>query len=399
MNKFIMSLYRSKSQKFLVGLFCAVLVASLYTYAALKLIEKGSDFNAHARFAEGLLNGGVLLPHFLYQIFLISIHKTTGMSFINATVILVFFSVFVTFVIAYKSINTDAFVNKYLLGLGIIFLLLSHPIAILAPLDKHLYLGYIAPNVYHNLTLLLLKPIALLHFIFICEAFGDSMSSAKMRNRAIFLALLTSLSVIAKPNYIIVLLPALFGYIMINQFFLKRAIRKQEAILALTVVVPAVLLLTWQYLWFYGGESNNHISIDLFGFYQVYSELWTLVPKLLLSIAFPISVALLLGSQLLRREDFQLSLFMFCISLVYAYVLVESINNGNIGSGNFMWSAQIAYFIFLYVCVKNYLVFLSNSKRSQGVLALTPMVIGACQLFFGLLWYYSNINSKFWLHM
>lgn len=395
-----MNIYEWRNKQFFIGLFFAVIIASLYTYAVIEMTEaRRSDYWAHARFARELLSGERLLPHFLFQVIVVFIHKVTGISFIASSYVAVFFSVFSAFIIAYKYIKADVSISIYLLSLGTVFLFLSQPIAILAPLDQHLYLGYITANVYHNPTLILLVPIALLHFILTCEFLGEEISSDKILKKSSLLALLTVLSIVAKPNYIIVFLPAIFGYLMINHFFFSNnKIRKQEIVLILAVSVPTLLLLAWQYLFFYGGESKNQIGIDLFAFFKVYSELWTLVPKLLLSIAFPISVAVLLGHRLFRQKDFQFSFLMFCLSLVYAYGFVDRVAGGGISNGNFYWSAQIAHFILFYVCIKNYLVFLSDKSRSQGRIVLLPMVVGACHLFFWLPWYYSSLNPDFWLH-
>ena len=379
-------------------MFYALLVASLYTYVVVvrAILGLPSDFNEHAQVADSLLNGAKAPPHFLYHIVLILIHKITGLSFINAGFVFVFFIVLATYMVAHKGIISAGALNKYLPGPAIIFLLLSHPIAILAPLDKHLYFGYIASNVYHNPTILLLKPIALLHFILICELLSDSVPSNQTMKRVIMLAFLTALSIVAKPSYIIVFLPALLAFIMVARFLLNRNISKQGVILVLAIIGPAVLLLTWQYLWFYGGESTSYIGIDFFAVFKQISALWTLVPKLLLSVAFPISVAFLLGCQLVQRTEFLLSFFMFGISLIYSYALVDSVTNQGTYSGNFFWSAQIAHFILLYVCIKNYLMFLFSEKQRKWSVSLIPMGIGACQLIFGLLWYYTNVNPTLW---
>ena len=167
---FIMNLYKLEKKEILVGAFFAVIVASIFTYAVIEMTEaRRSDYWAHARFSRELLSGERLLPHFLFQVIVVFIHKLTGLSFIAASYVATFLSVFTAFIIAFTYIKAGISNKLYLLALGVIFLFLSHPIAILAPLDQHLYLGYITANVYHNPTLILLVPIALLHFILTCE--------------------------------------------------------------------------------------------------------------------------------------------------------------------------------------------------------------------------------------
>jgi hypothetical protein len=374
--------------------FFAILIAALYTFSVVMQIAIGfSDFPAHIKIAE---EGQQLPPYFLYQLLLIAIHGLFGISFIHAAFIAVFFIVFTTFIVAYKSIaDNNLALNRRFLVLATSFLLLSHPVAILFPYDQHLYLGYIAANVYHNPTILLLKMVALLHFVLLVNLLPHKENARYSYTNIFLLGLLTALTIIAKPNYIIALLPALFMLLLIQRVFTS-GMTDWFLIVGLGVVIPAFILLLWQYLFFYGSGSANSIRVGFFEIFTLSSPLWMLVPKLIASMAFPISVLIAMGSRLTQQLDFQLSALMFAVSLIYTYLLVDTVA-GTI-AGNFGWSAQISHFLLLFVCIKAYLNFVFGDKeqRLQWTKKRSlPIYIGVLQFIFGIVWYVANTAPKF----
>jgi hypothetical protein len=384
------SLYISKHRTLV---FFAILVAVLYTFSVVMQLSIGfSDFIAHTKIAED----GIMLPYFLYHLLLIGIHGLFGISFIHASLVAVFFIVFITFIVGYKSIDdNNVELNKSFLVVATCFLLLSHPIAILFPYDKHLYFGYIAANVYHNPTILLLKAFVLLHFVLLCDLLTHKENARHLYTNIFILGLLTVLTIIAKPNYIIALLPASFILFLIKRVFIS-SMSNWFLIVGLGVAVPAFILLLWQYIFWYGSGSANSIRIGVFEIFTLNSPLWMLAPKLIASMAFPISVFIAMGSQLTRQLDFQLSALMFAVSLIYTYSLVDTVA-GTI-AGNFGWSAQISHFLLLFVCIKAYLNFAFGDKeqRIQWTKKRSfPIYIGIIQFIFGIVWYVANTAPEF----
>src|SRR5690606_9025712 len=102
----------------------------------------------------------------------------------------------------------DKKLTTYLFAcLAVFFLLISHSISLLYFHDKHMYFGYVPSNVYHNPTILLLKPIALLSFYLLYKTL-QSPSNCRW-SMVLIVGIITGLAILAKPSYIIVLLPAL----------------------------------------------------------------------------------------------------------------------------------------------------------------------------------------------
>lgn len=161
--------------------------------------------------------------------------------------------------------------------------------------------------------------------------------------------------------------------------------------------MPAIILLGWQYIFFYVSGNSNSIGVSFLEVYEVGSLRWTLIPKLVMSLAFPISVIIFAGSSLTKRIDFQLSACMLAISLIYSYLLVDNVGGQGTAAGNFWWSAQISHFLFLFVCIKFYArTILGKSENGRTIKALLPAYIGAVQFMSGLIWYFSNVVPAFW---
>lgn len=373
----------------------AIVMASLYSFAVFMAAYVGrSDAWVHASVADSMREGGEWPPHFLYFIVINAISSSFGMPSKYTTILVVFIIVFLTFIVATRAIGEAVTgIGKHIVILSVCFLLLSHPIPIVFPYDQHIYLGYVASNVYHNPTILLLKLIALLHFSLLCKLLDFAETDQSNYLEVMLLAALSALSIIAKPNYIIILLPALLWLWFLCRFFIKKP-RCGSFVIGAGVGAPAFLLLMGQLIYFYGSGSQGSIGIGIFEVFATSSELWTLVPKLIASFAFPVSVLVVMGSKLSRRLDFQLSALMLAVSLLYAYCLVDSVGGAGHAAGNFWWSAQIAHFLLLFVCIKAYFGFALNIENGLSgkiiVMPYFPLYIGIMQLISGVVWYTFN---------
>src|SRR5262249_24557664 len=114
---------------------------------------------------------------------------------------------------------------------------------------KNLYLGYLIPYTFHNPTVVLLKPFTIPLFAFALMIFN----SVRVRLPIIIVcAVLSALSILAKPNYGLALVPALIlvsGYAMWKKWSLN-------GYLLAAIVLPIVATLGWQYF-YYGAASGG----------------------------------------------------------------------------------------------------------------------------------------------
>jgi hypothetical protein len=203
----------------------------------------------------------------------------------------------------------------------------------------HVYLGNIAPNQWHNSTLILAMPFNLLLFYFSVK----NIQSEKISSFLI-MGILSVISILAKPNYALAFLPILCAVILIlnakSQQYL-RAIFKCSLI-----AVPSILTLVYQwYFTFVHGDLLAPGAKTLIAPFFVWSHYSPhIMLSLLLSIAFPLLVLLLY----FKKIDFYLKLswLTFLVALSMTITFAEY---PNWGAGNYFWGSIAAnYVLFLF---------------------------------------------------
>lgn len=345
------------------SLYVAALAALLFLPFISRLAVTGYDYQVHIPIAEEMLSTGrVRTPHFLLQAFSILFSPITGGIF-NATVATLLVSVAATAVLFYRWLRSS--LNSEPLSLYFTAtLLIASPVAALFPLDGHLYLGYIGVNVLHNPTMILLKPFALLIFIYSARALeSDTPPSA---SQLAICAIVTVAAAMAKPSFTIVLLPALS--LMMLMLWLKGEPFDSKVPL-LSILVPSLVILLIQYRMTYSaaqidGVYNGSSSIIFSPLTVMNNYSSHLLTKFLLSVLFPLSVAALFYREALRDRALQLAWLSFGAGTLYTYLLAES--GPRMNQGNFTWSAQIALFILFTASAKFLFKKISSSEGIKG---------------------------------
>jgi hypothetical protein len=290
-----------------------------------------------------------------------------------------------------------------LLGsVGIVLaLMVAVPINLFTP--ENLYFGYFSNNVYHNPTVNLMKPFAILLFLGLARLYDASWQPRHVGARVVGYALLSITSLMAKPSFIIAILPAL------GLLTLYRMLRRQTihwVVLLGGVVIPTGALLFYQIFVMTGAGTGGAIRIEPL---RVFFE-WTLhyeqyanvglIEKLLLSIAFPLLVYGLYWRKTTRHLLFNLAWMMLGVALAYSYLLVD---DTQIAAGDFIWSAQTAVVMLFVVATltlvtENRALFETrptlNSLRQHGRLWLSLALLGV-HLVAGIHWYYMHITEPY----
>jgi len=312
-----------------------------------------SDYQPHIAFAWKLdITHRLQTPDFLYELLVVIAHdlvRTVGYD-VDALIVTV---------VAYVAlaIVVYAFIRRHLgtprtyratagyVGLTL-SLLLVNQVFLFDWTERHLYLGYVAITVYHNPTVALLKPLAVLLFIGTVGVVEGGQSSPSP-GFVVWLGTLTVVSTLAKPSYVICLLPALC--LLIGYRFLRRRPVAWGAFV-LGIVAPAGLTLGWQFLFTYRtadslGKGRSSIVFAPLAVYHLYSG--ALLPKFILSILFPTAVYVLYFRR--ARQDMPLNLcwLAFGFGAFYSYFLAES--GQRMTNANFFWSGQITLFILFVV--------------------------------------------------
>jgi hypothetical protein len=227
------------------------------------------------------------------------------------------------------------------------------PILALVPVDQEYYYGYIDLANYHSPTQLLLRPLALISFIFACLVFEKSHNRAWMMPVS---AVMVILSALAKPNYLICILPA-----MLLLGILWNVLKKEWDwhLFVFGFVLPGVLVLLSQWLLTYSTGETRSIVFAPFveGNYSHF-----LLLKSLLSLLFPLLATILLFGKIIRDPSTQLAWTGFAAGAGMFYLLSEG--GTHMLEGNFRWSAQIMLFLLMAALVRFCLRFFSEEKTA-----------------------------------
>jgi len=253
---------------------------------------------------------------------------------------------------------------------GIIFGVgVATPISALWFVDHKFYLGYIGITSYHSPTIILLRPLALLQFIYALRCFEQQRTS---KIEILGMAILSMLAAFAKPNFAIDLLPAM------TILGLHRMLHRKSVDLAAFLggfALPTLFVLTGQYLITYAGNSGG-ILFAPFTVMNHYSGF--LLPKFLLSVPFPLLVATIYRRRVWREAYMSLAWLIFLFGCFYTYFLAEG--GLRLYDGNFGWSGEIGLFVLFAASTLFFLGTPESSDKSRRFLRLVwfcHVIIGA----------------------
>lgn len=273
-----------------------------------------------------------------------------------------------------------------LAGLALASLLVT-PINLLSP--ENLYFGYFTSHVYHNPTVQMMKPFSVALFFAVPLLYRKG-GAPGWRWLPVYL-LLTALSLFSKPSFILAFVPAL-GLLTLGRLVLRKPIH--WGLLLGGIVLPAVAILGLQTLTWTGGGGIGFDPLRVFYEWTLHYEEYAdqfLLEKLLLSVAFPLTVYALHWRQACRHLLFNLGWLTFVVAAAQAYLLVDY---SVIAAGDFGWSAQIGVFVLflsaLLFLVERYApLFVRHgwTARQRALLALSLAVL-LLHVISGLYWYH-----------
>jgi len=221
------------------------------------------------------------------------------------------------------------------------------PVMILALVDGLFYFGYIGLASYHNPTVHMLRPFALLSFYFSVRAFAHPKNPYWM----VALAGLCMLAgMLTKPNYGIALLP---GLGVLALWFLLRRRPLDWWMLIAGQVIPCLAVLALQAKLIYMLPDAQPVGLMIAPF-AVEAHWSNYLPfKFLLSILFPLAVAALTWKSLRKNDEMILAWLVFLFSVIQLYFLAET--GMRFADANFRWGAQIALFILFAASLRSIL--------------------------------------------
>lgn len=219
--------------------------------------------------------------------------------------------------------------------------------------NRSLYLGQINPTVYHNPTILAVKPFAYLSVLCYAKWFRT-----KSANRYFALAVLAILiSIVMKPNFFLVFAPAAAIYLLLHGRRFEQW-WKTGVIFVLAVVVLAV-----QYVITYDQpDTTSHIGLTHpFRLWAIQSP--NPLISILISVSFPLLILVFRWRHAVHNDYLMLSWLALCGGIVEYAMLAEKgqrFVHGNLGWG--MDSVIPLVFLFSVVEWARWI----RSERDQG---------------------------------
>ena len=342
-----------------------------------------SDFPASIEFAQHIQQGmgdvpGYILAHSAWDWLLIAGNSILGISFRMSAFLVSIASIlaaaWILYLFWFAPVLRARGISPWW-GVAAAFVLnLVTPVSLLSSLDRKWYLGYIGITSYHNPTIILLQPLALLQFALALRCFQQAGS----RGRDIaFAGAVTLLATFAKPSFAICFLPA-FCLLAAYRWWKKQVV--DWRLLALGFAVPTVFLLGVQYLLAYGSPEQAGILFDPFLVMSGLSGFLGI--KLLLSIAFPLVMTLLFFEDMLHDTRMALAWLTFLLAAFFAYFLAEGAPRTL--DGNFVWGAKTSLLVLFAACT----VLLFEKMRPVRWQAVVAGAILAVHAAWGLLYYH-----------
>lgn len=356
-------------------------------------------------------------PHFLYHITVGSVYSLPFVQDVNVAAAWVMVACFVaSLIMIYYYLRQHSHLPASIPVISVLALL-ALSLSIMMPVNfftpENLYFGYLVPHVYHNPTMIIMKPFAIIIFFLALPLF---LNNKPVSRRWIFpLAILTSLSIVAKPSFIIAFVPAL-GLItfalMIRRIADVPSILKRPqtiiqafisdteqsdalpqmlrpsyinwSVLILGIVLPTFAVLIYQTITW---TSSGGVGLDPL---RVLYE-WTLhyesnadqqlVYKFVMSLAFPLFVYIVHGDKTYKNFMLNTAWVTFAVSAMFYYLFVDYTV---IAAGDFTWSIQIAV-LLLYITATIFMVqYYGQLLTERRMTTLNWMILGTSTIIFAL---------------
>lgn len=255
-------------------------------------------------------------------------------------------------------------------------------------LPENIYLGYFAPNIYHNPTSILLKPLALIWFFLITD-YLFSKTDIKI---FVYTVIIVFLAAVAKPNFSLTILPALV--IVYFVFYLRYTKSINWPLVVGGMFIVSIAVLTAQYWIAYASDGSNKIIFSPFSSLLSYSpNIFLVILKIFMSVPFPLYITIYYWKVVSKEFQFRLGWTNFIIGSLISVLFMEE---SHFWHGNFIWGPMIGSFIlFVITGIYYFSDFFGKVQRKELVWNdLFPTVLLLVHFFCGLIYFSLSLQGK-----
>jgi hypothetical protein len=223
---------------------------------------------------------------------------------------------------------------------------------------KSVYLGQIAPTIWHNSTTILVMPVVIVLFYMSLEF----LRTPSLRNAALT-STLCVLSAAIKPSYVIALMPVLAAWFCYTAGIQKKMRLQTVATTAAILLGPVAFVLLVQGL-IVSAYLDTRAIVAPFAVWSLYSP--HPLASLILSLAFPLAVLLLYRDNRRGNEALVLAWAVFAIALLQFVLLAEP--GPRFSAANFLWGPCMALYLVFLASAE---VFCRQPMSARSVVVLT----------------------------
>jgi hypothetical protein len=332
------------SKAFLESVFFVGLFSIFFYLNYLIIFQKTScwtDYRSHIFYAKQFFIDGksVGFHHLGFHFLLFIFHKLFSLTFEYASVFVSSISLTATAFIIYK-ISIKELGNIYS---NSVILLIAQSLMVVTPIFAayygiSIYRGTWSPNVWHNPTIVLVKPFAFI-VVYMFMSLYENDYLQKSYRYILAIVIFVSISIFMKPNFFICFAIAILIFII-----LKRSNKRLFIITFLIILLPSVFLII-QYLLTYNGTYDSSIG---FGFFTIWDYFSSNIPgSIAFSMAFPLMLFIFSPRNALKDDRLLFAWILFLVGFVQFSFLTEE--GPRKFHANWVWGYQIAmHILFVY---------------------------------------------------
>ena len=324
-----------------------------------------SDLPSHIFYVEPFFDGEIYIPHPLWHILVhymnyITLNAKFSAAIVSALLVLMWIYIVQTIYIFFIGKEKK---NIYLYAFLFIIFIIGP--AFIPFFSNNIIMGVGSPNIWNNVTLITVKPLAILTVFF---------TILSLEKKHIYYYILGAvsllISIFAKPSFVIAFLPALVLLIIF-----KKNYSKENIIYVAILSLISIGSLAYQFLHTFG-DGKAKIIISFLGVWSAGSP--NVFISILLAILFPLLYLIFNLDNVKKNNYLLLSWIMTFISIVYAAFLAEE--GDRFYHGNFFWSYMISlsllYVFTLIDYFKNITYVNPHIKLFLNIILLWQVLIG-----------------------
>ena len=352
---------------------------SIFFFGAIIINQSWVDIQLHCYGLSEYLDKGLFpgYPLYFFMVYALSGFQNNSTLFIISSGILLSS----IFTLKYYAIKQYLQVKKVFSSEHIVFFLCF--IGVIFYSAKEQYIGKYSLTCFHNSTSIPLLPISIFMLIYTIQ-YLENESNLSL---SIKLIVLSILSMLVKPSFMMIYLPVLFLFIITTQH--------KKIFNSTLIFIPCMLILALEYFFIFSSEQGTIVDPELknsiaLGWLDVWNQnspsFFQKAIDVLMPIIFPI-IYLVYTPQLRKHLELKFLFCMYIFSFFLANVIYEDGNR--MLDGNFMWHLHLINVLLFLYCARDWLVNRLSFSSFTNKLFFTIILI---HVIFGFLAMYNFIS-------